>query len=381
MKVAIDVQALGTQAGGDETYMRNVVRSLVRVEPENDYLMLLAQPLSDLGIPEIDRLPRLVLRQKLFRRIPISIPLAVARERVDILHAQYAGPPFCTAPVVVTVHDISYERYPQFFTHNDLLLMRTTVPPAARRAAMVLTDSEYSKQDIVRRYRVPPEKITVTHLAADPIFQPLHDEPRLQSMRDRYGTGQRYILCVGNLQPRKNLVSLIDAYVRLRQADVTRHKLVLVGRKAFLYDDVFAAARASGLEQDLVFTDYVPQDDLTALYNAADVFVYPSIFEGFGIPPLEAMACGTPVITSNTSSLPEVVGDAALTIDPFDRDALTQALAAVLTTPDLSARLSVQGLERSRMFSWDTTARRIAHVYRQVVQPSEKMGVPAAASG
>ena len=178
-------------------------------------------------------------------------------------------------------------------------------------------------------------------------------------MRERYGTGERFILCVGNLQPRKNLHTLIDAYVRLRRADATRHKLVLVGKKAWLYDDIFAAARASGYAEEIVFTGYVPDDDLVALYNAADLFVYPSIFEGFGLPPLEAMACGTPVIASNTSSLPEVLGDAALIVDPLDLERLACTMLTVLQDTELCAGLSVRGRKRTDAFSWQATARAI----------------------
>jgi glycosyltransferase involved in cell wall biosynthesis len=366
MKVAIDAQALGTQGGGDETYMRNVIRGLAAVDPGGDYTLYFARPLPDLRIPGTERMRRVVVPHKLFRRTPVAIPLRAAREHIDVIHTQYASPPFSIVPVVVSIHDISYERYPQWFTHADLLHMRAFVGPTARRAAVVLTLSEFSKDNIVRRYCVPPDRVVVTHCAADPVFRPLHDAGRLAEVRDRYGTGEHYILCVGNLQPRKNLVTLIQAYVRLRQADATRHKLVLVGRKGWLYDDIFAAARDSGYADELVFTDYVPDEDLVALYNAAGLFVYPSLFEGFGIPPLEAMACGTPTITSNTSALPEVVGDAALTIDPLDVEELARAMRAVLDDNALQERLSARGLQRAATFSWEATARTILDVYHRV---------------
>jgi glycosyltransferase involved in cell wall biosynthesis len=191
----------------------------------------------------------------------------------------------------------------------------------------------------------------------------MHDVVRLAAVRERYGTSERFILCVGNLQPRKNLRTLIAAYVKLRRADATRHKLVLVGNKAWFYDDTFAMARASGYAEELVFTGYVPDEDLVALYNAADLFVYPSIFEGFGLPPLEAMACGTPVVTSNTSSLPEVVGEAGLMVDPLDAEALAGTMACVLGDGALRARLTVRGPERAATFAWETTARIIRDVY------------------
>jgi glycosyltransferase involved in cell wall biosynthesis len=295
---------------------------------------------------------------------PFSFSLALARTRIEVAHAQYMAPWLWPVRVVVSVHDIVFECYPQFFTPETVTGFRQFVPLAVRRAAVVLTLSDFSKGEIVRRYRVPPDKVLVAPCAADPIFHPLKDKARLAEVRQHYGTGERFILCVGDLQPRKNLKTLIAAYVKLRRADTIRQKLVLVGRKAWLYDDIFAAARMSGYQEELVFTGYVPDDDLVALYNAADLFVYPSIYEGFGLPPLEAMACGTPVVTSNTSALPEVVGDAAMTVGPLDVEALAGAIATVLASADLRARLSALGLQRAATFSWEATARLIASAYR-----------------
>ncbi len=349
--------------------MANVVRALGSVDPDGDYTLFVSPPVPQGPIPGAERMRRAVVGPyNPLVRMPFTFPLALLRAGIDVVHVQYIAPPLCPSRVVVTVHDISYERYPQFFTPAGLRQMRVLVPLTVRCAAAVLTDSEFSKRDIVRRYCTPPEKVVVTPLAADPMYRPLHDEARLADVRERYGTGEQFILCVGNLQPRKNLRTLIDAYVRLRRSDATRCRLVLVGRKAWLHDDIFAAARDSGYADDLVFTDYIPDADLVALYNAADVFVYPSIFEGFGLPPLEAMACGTPVICSDTSSLPEVVGDAALMVDPYDIETLAATMADVLRSEGLRANLSARGLQRAASFSWTETARTIAGVYRDVAR-------------
>ncbi len=369
IKVGIDAHALGSRLGGNETYIRNVIRALGEVDPGGDYTLFLSPPgphTPEEPIAGAERMRRVVVRPRNpLVRIPVTFPLALARERIDVVHVQYVAPPVCPARVVVSVHDIAYERYPHFFTPGEVARFRALAPLTIRRAAAVLTLSEYSKRDIVRRYNVPPEKITVTYLAADPMFRPIHDEGRLAAARETYGTGEKYILCVGNLQPRKNLGTLIEAYVKLRRADATRHKLVLVGKRAWLHDDIFAAARASGYADDLVFTGYVPDEDLVALYNAADLFVYPSIFEGFGLPPLEAMACGTPVVCSNTSSFPEVVGDAALTVDPLDPEALAHAIIALLGYPDMREQLSDRGLRQSALFSWEATAHINVEAYRK----------------
>ncbi len=366
MKIGINAHALGTQVGGDETYIRNVIRALATVDPHGDYTLFFTPPLPKDALPSGAEHMRHVLvrpRNPLVR-MPITFPLALARSHIDVVHVQYVAPPLCPARIVVSVHDVAFERYPQFFTPNDVAQLRVSIPLTVRHASAVLTLSEFSKRDIVRRYRVPSEKVIVAPCAADPMFHPIHDERRLAEVRERYGTGDHFILCVGNLQPRKNLRTLIAAYVKLRQADAARHKLVLVGRQAWLHDDIFAAAHASGYADALVFTGYVPEDDLVALYNAADLFVYPSIFEGFGLPPLEAMACGTPVVTSNTSALPETVGDAAITVNPLDVEALADAIATVLGDVGLRERLSVRSLQRAGEFSWEATARIILAVYQ-----------------
>lgn len=365
MKVAIDAHALGSGLGGNETYIRNVIRALAAIDPDGDYTLFLG-PRSGDEIAGTEHMRRVVVHpHSPLVRIPLSFPLALARAGADVVHVQYFAPPLCPARLVVSVHDIAYERYPHFFTPREVTRFRVLVPLAIRRAAVVLTLSEFSRQDILRRYHTPPEKVVVAPCAADPAFRKIDDPAQLVAIKERHGIDGPYILCVSNLQPRKNLKTLIAAYVALRTAGETRHKLVLVGRKAWLYDEIFAAARDSGFAGDLVFTGYLPREDVVALYNAADLFVYPSIFEGFGLPPLEAMACGTPVVTSSTSSFPEVVGDAALTVDPLDVAALAGAMARVLHDPTLRARLRERGLRRAAAFSWEATARIILEAYRR----------------
>src|SRR5581483_108978 len=257
---------------------------------------------------------------------------------------------------------------PQFFNPSDLRQLRLRVPLTLRRAAAVLTGSEFCKRDIARRYGVPSEKIVVAPYAADPIFRPIEDAARLDEVRTRYATGPRYILFVGVLKPNKNVKTLVEAYVRLRQADRVRHRLVLVGQQELLYGEMFARAREAGMAGDLVFTGRVSDQDLVALYNAADLFVQPSLFEGFGLPSLEAMACGTPVVTSTAAAIPEMVGDAALTVDPLDVEALAGAIATVLDDEALRRRMAARSIERAAMFSWETAARAALGVYQRVAR-------------
>jgi glycosyltransferase involved in cell wall biosynthesis len=371
MRVGINATFLGTRAAGVETYVRNLIRSLAATDPETEYILYTQSSLPDSLIPETGRMRRVVVPCcRDGSRVPFAFSRVLAHARLDVVHEQTMAPFLFGAPIVVTVHDLYHEHYPQDYPAGALARTRLYAHLTLHRAAAIVTDSEFSKQDIVRCYGIPPHKVTVAHLAADPLFRPIHDARRLAAVRARYGTGERFMLFVGALKPTKNLRTVIEAYVRLRRADATRHRLVLVGgRTAWLKEDIFAAARASGYGDEIVFTGYVPDDDLVALYNAADIFVSPSLFEGFGLPPLEAMACGTPVVTSNTTSLPEVVGDAALMVDPLDAEALANAMSAVLADDALRAQLSRQGLERAATFSWEATARTVLGVYRSIAQP------------
>jgi len=372
MRIGINAAWLGDQTGGIGTYVRNLVAGLAAVDPRGDYVLYAQAPLpTDMPLGTA-HMRRVVVGGRLGPlRLPFATSLALAHAHVDVVHEQIVAPLVFPARIVVTIHDLLHEHYPQFYAPDVLQRMRTQTPLTIRRAAVVLTDSEFSKQDIVRRYTVSPDKIVVAHLAADPAFRPLHDEARVSTVRERYGTTAHFILCVGALRPNKNLGALVEAYRRLRQAHATQHRLVFVGASVeWLQDEIFAAVRGSGYDKEIIFTGHVTQLDLVALYNAADAFVHPSLYEGFGLPPLEAMACGTPVIASNASSLPEVLGAAALLVDPHDIDGLARTIVQVLNDPELQARLSAAGLARAAAFSWEATARTVLSAYYRAASPT-----------
>jgi glycosyltransferase involved in cell wall biosynthesis len=226
------------------------------------------------------------------------------------------------------------------------------------------------RQDIIATYRIAPERVSVIPLAAPARYGPVTDERELQRVRQTYGINGEYILSVGSIQPRKNLVRLIAAYASLRRADAGSElpKLVLVGKRAWLYDETLRAIEESGVGNWIVLTGYVAETDLPALYSGAICFVYPSYFEGFGLPPLEAMKCGAPVIVGNRTSLPEVVGDAGLLVDPFDENAIASAVTRLMNDSNLRAELRVKGLNRAKLFDWRETARRTLEVYEQAAK-------------
>jgi glycosyltransferase involved in cell wall biosynthesis len=300
-------------------------------------------------------------------RIPLTLSAELRRNPVDVLHVQFTSPPFSPCPVVVSIHDLSFEHLPQTFKWRSRSQLRLTVRRSAREAAQVIALSEYGRQDIIENYQLDPEKVTAIPLAAPAGFGPVTNEDELQRVRQTYGIGKDYILSVGAIQPRKNLSRLVTAYSHLRRgkSEGKLPKLVLVGKCAWLYDETLQAIKELELSDSVIVTGYVPESDLPALYSGAICFVYPSYFEGFGLPPLEAMRCGAPVIVGNRTSLPEVVGEAGLLVDPFDVDALAAAIENVINDPALRAQLRVKGLERSNLFDWLDTARQTLAIYHK----------------
>jgi glycosyltransferase involved in cell wall biosynthesis len=270
--------------------------------------------------------------------------------------------------VVVSIHDLSFEHLPHTFHRRSRTQLRLTVRHSARRAAKILTLSEHTRRDVIETYGIDPSRIAAIPLAAPRHFYPVQDDRELQRVRHNYGIAGPYILSVGSIQPRKNLARLVNAYASLRgkfaPSDVP--KLVLVGKCAWLYDETLRALEQMGVTESVILTGYVPEADLPALYSGAVCFVYPSYFEGFGLPPLEAMKCGAPVIVGNQTSLPEVVGDAALTVDPFDVSSIAAAIERLINDLNLRRELSVKGQKRAEMFDWRETARRTLEIYRQV---------------
>jgi glycosyltransferase involved in cell wall biosynthesis len=273
---------------------------------------------------------------------------------------------------VVSIHDLSFEHLPETFKRRSRTQLRLTVRHSARRAARILSLSEHTRQDIIETYGVPPQRVTAIPLAAPDHFGPVTDYRELQRVRHNYGIDGDYILSVGSIQPRKNLARLVRAYASLRESGSADKlpKLVLVGKRAWLYDETLRVLDETKIKDAVVLTGYVPESDLPALYSGALCFVYPSYFEGFGLPPLEAMKCGAAVIVGNRTSLPEVVGDAALAVDPFDVDAIARAIRKLVNDTSLRRELSVKGLQRANEFNWRETARKTLAVYKEVTRQS-----------
>ena len=362
LRVGIDAHTVGMRKTGNETYIRNLIRELsARDDADLRYVFYHLGPADTTSWRGESR----VIRPKSpFVRIPLSFPYALHRDKVAVAHFQYVMPPYCPCPAVVVIHDISYEDHPEFFNPLEARRMKWLIRASARRAAHILTLSEYSKTQIAERYAVPPERITVTPAAAASAFRILDDPAALQASRARLGVTAPFIVAVGNVQPRKNLIRLMHAYARLRRSGRVGHDLVLVGQPTWKGSAILETAKSLGIEAFVKHTGYVSEEDLVALYNAADVFIYPSLYEGFGLPIVEAMACGTPVITSNVTSLPEVAGTAALLVDPRSEDDIAAALDRLLHDETLRRTLRAAGLARAKAFTWEKMTAETVAVYR-----------------
>ncbi len=369
MRIAIDAHSVGTQLGGNESYATNLIESLAAIDSVNNYTIFVTK--REAVARFSNRWPNFQVRSTLphtpLIRIPLTLSAELRRNPVDVLHVQFTSPPFAPCPVVVSIHDLSFEHLPQTFKWRSRKQLRITVRRSAREASQVIALSQYVKQDLVASYKLSPEKVTVIGLAAPRHFAPVQNAEEVQRVRQTYGITGEYILNLGAIQPRKNLERLLSAYAQLRKRMPDSPKLVLAGKRAWLYDETLRAVPELGLSDSVVLTGYVPEHDLPALYSGALFFVYPSYFEGFGLPPLEAMKCGTPVIVGNLTSLPEVVADAGLLIDPFDSEALASAMETLVNDSDLRAKLRVKGLERAKHFDWQETARQTLAVYERAI--------------
>lgn len=359
------------QRGGLANYFRQLVHHLAEVDPENHYTLLLhphSAALFHVDAPNLHtRIVPIPGRQAHYWE-QFLLPLVLATLPLDLVH--FVGFPAVLAqrkPTVITLHDLSYKMLPHL--RGDWLSRfhwRFFGDLGARRADHVITTSEHSRRDIQRLLGIPAERINVIYGAPAPIFRPLEPESARAVARDKYGIEGRYILFVGTLQPTKNLARLIEAYALARQRARIQQSLVVVGQQGWQYQDIFARISGLELQDHVIFTGFVPDEDLPALYSGADVFVLPSLYEGFGLPVVEAFACGTPVIASNVASLPEVAGDAAILVNPTNIEGLAQALERVCTDAGLRQAMRQAGLARAAQFSWRTCAEQTRQVYRQV---------------
>jgi glycosyltransferase involved in cell wall biosynthesis len=365
--VAIDARKLHDFGIG--TYIRNLLRQLARIDPFTEYVLLSRE--ADLGVAAqlgpnfrsvLEPSPNYSVREQ------FHVPWVVRRERPDVYHApHYVLPVGVMSRSVVTIHDCIHLMFPQYLPNRIAsAYARTAMWAAARQSDRILTVSEASKRDILHFFNVRPEKIVVVHNAIDDHFWVTPSEEQVARVRERYQLDHRFILYVGNIKPHKNLVRLIEAFNALRTGELQDVKLLIIGDEISKLPALRRAVHHYKLHKHVRFLGYLPDETLVILYRLAAVFVFPSLYEGFGLPPLEAMASGTPVVTSNLSSLPEVAGGAAELVDPYDVDSIVHGMRRVLCDPALAAEMSRKGLARAREFSWEQSVSKTREVYDAV---------------
>jgi glycosyltransferase involved in cell wall biosynthesis len=379
LRIGIDYTSAVHQGAGIGRLTRDITRALAEIDHENEYSLLVQGKEMDhpppvphprnvaSGIPNDNfREVRTWIDERwwnrIWHRLHLPVPVEWAIGPVDLFHS----PDFTLPPVrrgtrtMVTVHDLSFLRLPECFEPTLRDYLATNVPHAVHRADWVLADSQSTRRDLIELVGAPGDRITVIYPGVAPRFCRIADTEALAHVRQKYGLPQQFVLSLGTVQPRKNYVGLIKAFARLDQPDVG---LVIVGGKGWLYQEIFACVADLNLQDRVTFAGWMDDGDLPALYNLAEIFCLPSLYEGFGIPPLEAMACGTPVITADNSSLPEVVGDAGILVDAHDQDALVAALEGLLGDAAQRAELANRGLSQAARFTWPKAARRLLATY------------------
>lgn len=369
--VGINAHLLSGEAGyrraGIHQYIFQVLRHLPQGEGDPDYLVFTNQGDVTAGKAGMTAVSTRLNTSSRLRRIlweQFIWPLQARRHGVDLLHSMaFVTPLLSRRTAVVTIYDLSFMHYPKQFPASQRRYLTTMTRQSCRRARRIIAISQSSRQDVHQFFNVPPDRIDVVLPGVDEVYRPLPEET-VRTFRREKGLG-RFILHVGTLQPRKNIPVLLNAFANLPPSDL---KLALVGGKGWLYEEIFTQVKKLSIEERVLFTGYVPDAELPLWYNAAELLVFPSVYEGFGMPVVEAMACGTPVIASNASSLPEAAGEAGLLFAPDNAAELTDRITAVRQDPTLRAKLKEWGLQQARNFSWDRAGRETAVVYRRALQ-------------
>ncbi|NLG49118.1 MAG: glycosyltransferase family 4 protein [Chloroflexi bacterium] len=370
-RIGIDYTAAVQQGAGIGRYTRGLIGALAALDRSNRYVLFSAgrdaaeswpTNFSRRALPLSDR--HLAI---LWQRLRLPVPVELFTGRVDIFHSpDFVLPPVVAARTALTIHDLSFMRYPECSSPPLLEYLMRSVPRSVARADLLLADSASTRQDLVDLLGVPEERVRVVYAGVEERFAPVQDDALVRATLHQYGIQRPYILGLGTLQPRKNFVRLIRAYDRLRRERNLPHQLIIGGGRGWLYEEIDACIESLGLHEQVRLIGFVNDNDLPALYTAADVFAFPSLYEGFGIPVLEAMACGTPVVTATASSLPEVAGDAALLVSPTDEEALADALWRALDDTALRETLRRRGFEQVQRFTWKAAAQQLLASYTEL---------------
>jgi glycosyltransferase involved in cell wall biosynthesis len=375
-RIGLDATALPPQPAGAGNYTINLIRSLAVLDTDFEFTIFSYQSGSELIktdnnmslnwviLPDKSPPRRLVWEQT-------GLPGLVQKTALDLLHSpHYTRPVALGCASVVTFHDMTFFLYPRYHTLFKRLYFPFAMRNSARSADALIAVSENTKKDILQHLNVPDSKIHVVYHGVDERFSPLYDKEQLNSISLKYNLPEDFILYVGVVEPRKNLIALLNAFRNLNKTNKNL-RLVIVGQTGWGYDKVMELVETPELKGTVLLTGYIPPDELPAIYNLAKIFVYPSIYEGFGLPVLEALACGTPTITTSVSALPEIIGDAGVLVPPDNDQALLDAMQTLLENDSEQNRLSKKGVQRAAFFTWERAARETCKVYQQVLEINE----------
>jgi len=383
MKIVIDVSPLTRQKKtGIENYVFNLCKNLPLIDKKNEYILFansyghyqpLQKAIEEIGVKnyqnmsiKISRIPGSILNI-MWKYVHIPSADILTRKEIDVFHvSNRINPPLKKAKIIVTIFDLTPLKYRKYFRKKSIQYFKYYFNEMISKADMFIAISNATKNDILSYDNINEDRVEVIPLAADSDYRKIEDNNKIKYIKQLYGLQGNYILFLGTLEPRKNIVNLIKSY-NILPKDIKRDFLLVIsGKKGWYYEEIFRTVRELGLEEKVVFTGYIPEEDKPALMNGAEVFVYPSFYEGFGLPPLEAMACGVPVISSNKSSIPEVIGNAGILINPDNVYELSNAIFQVLSNESLKSQLSEKSVIQAKKFSWEITARKTLEIYNKI---------------
>ncbi len=379
MRFSIDAHAIGRHLTGNEAYVRNLLNGFAKLDKFSEFITYLSAEGASQWVPA--QFTHRSVSNNPFVRLGYDLSAKLRQDRPDLIHVQYTAPIACPVPVVVSIHDISYLEHPEFFTKSRSMQLRYTVQRTIKSAARILTLSEFSRRAIVRAYGLQEDKVIVVPAAMSASFRQVSRENAIAHIKQKYGFQRPFVLTVGDLQPRKNPLGLIHAFDQLlnSQPDLP-HDLVFVGNDTWFSPRVRQAAEKSRFSGRIHFTGYVDENDLLQFYNACEIFVFPTFYEGFGIPILEAMACGRAVACANVTAIPEVADASALLFNPHNTDEMVRAMRDLLVDRELRERMERLGLNNAGHFSWERTAQKTLEVYYEVEADMRKQKASAPAA-
>jgi glycosyltransferase involved in cell wall biosynthesis len=377
MKIGFDLDSLTLRSGGIGRYGVNLINHLAKIlltETNNEMFVFLHRSFNrnvlnkheNLGlINKYTRIKSNVLRKAIF------LPFSIRNLKMDLFHGvDHIGLPFLyrskTCHYVVTVHDLITRIYPRSFPIKQRLVQNNLLPLILSKAERIVVDSRSTENDVKKFYPQQAEKVKVIYPGVESQFFP-RSQKEVERVLDKYQLDFKYFFFLGTLEPRKNIVRLIEAFIKLKRERNVEHRLVISGRKGWLYKEILEKIQQSSFSQDIIFTDFVDDEDLPYLFSGAEMFLYPSLYEGFGLPVLEAMACGTPVIASNLSSLPEITGEAGILVDPLNVEEIALAMERLSGNRKLQEELQKRGLERAKLFSWEKVAQETSELYKEML--------------